>query len=101
MNEFSDVDPRTKQAGAAADKAAALKENAERNVIDQTSNVGENTRRILDKKGENAEDLGKNLRQSAENTKYKAQDTADNLGGQRSKVSKCQRQHCECYQRRN
>lgn len=80
MNEFSDVDPRTKQAGAAADKAAALKENAERNVIDQTSDVGENTRRILDKKGENAEDLGKNLSRSAEDTKYKAQNTADNLG---------------------
>lgn len=80
MNEFSDIDPRTKQAGAAADKAAVLKENAERNVIDQTSNVGENTRRILDKKGENAEDLGKNLQRSTENTKYKAQDTADNLG---------------------
>ncbi|MBW4639805.1 MAG: hypothetical protein KME05_16525 [Gloeocapsa sp. UFS-A4-WI-NPMV-4B04] len=80
MNEFSDIDPRTKQAGAAADKASTLIENAERNVIDQTSDIGENTKRIFDKKGENADDLGKNLQKSAENTKYKAQNTADNLG---------------------
>jgi len=81
MNEFSDVDPRAEQAGrAAADKAATLKKTAERNVIDQTSNVGENTRRILDKKGENVEDVRRNLNESTENTKYKAQNTADKLG---------------------
>lgn len=80
MNEFSDVDPRAKEAGAAAaDKANLLKENAERNVIDQTSNVGENTKRILDKKGENAEDFGKNLSKSAENTKNQAQGATEDL----------------------
>ena len=79
MNEFSDLDPRTKQEGAAADKAEALRENAERNVIDQTGNVGENTKRILDKKGENVEDLGKNVNKSVENTKNKAQGATDDL----------------------
>lgn len=80
MNEFSDVDPRAqKAAGAAADKAAALKENAERNVIDQTSDVGENTRRILDKKGENVDQIGRNLNKSTEEAKNRAQSTADNL----------------------
>lgn len=81
MNEFSDVDPRAKGAAAAtADRAAALKENAERNVIDQTSNVGENTRRILDKKGENVDEVGRNLKRSTEDAKNQAQSTADNLG---------------------
>jgi len=80
MNDFSDLDPRaTETARSAADKAAALKENAERNVIDQTSDVGENTKRILDKKGENAADLGKNVQRSAEETKNKAQSAADDV----------------------
>ena len=53
MNDFSDLDPRAEKAEKAiADKAAALKENAERNVIDQTGSLGGNTKRILDKKGE-------------------------------------------------
>ena len=73
MNEFSDVDPRAKGVeAAAANKAAALKENAERNVIDQTGDLGENTKRILDKKGENVQDLGKNVKQSTENATNKA-----------------------------
>lgn len=80
MNEFNDVDPRAEGLQeATAKKAQALKENAERNVIDQTSNVGENTRRILDKKGENAEDFGKNVKRSAESAADKAQGTAENL----------------------
>lgn len=72
MNEFSDVDPRAKGVDAAANKAAALKENAERNVIDQTGDLGENTKRILDKKGENVEQAGKNVKQSTENATNKA-----------------------------
>ena len=80
MNEFSDVDPRAEGLEkAATQKAQALKENAERNVIDQTSNVGENTKRILDKKGENAEDFGKNLKSNAEGAADKAQGTVENL----------------------
>lgn len=80
MNEFSDVDPRAEGLQeATAKKAEALKENAERNVIDQTGSVGENTRRILDKKGENAEDFGKNVQRSAEKAVDKAQGTAEDL----------------------
>lgn len=80
MNEFSDVDPRAEGLQeAAAKKAEALKENAERNVIDQTSTVGENTKRILDKKGENAEDFGKNVKRSAESAVDKAQGTAEDF----------------------
>lgn len=80
MNEFSDVDPRASDlAKSAASKAEALRENAERNVIDQTSNVGENTRRILDKKGENVEQAGTNLKRSFESATEKAQGTAEDL----------------------
>jgi gas vesicle protein len=74
MNEFSDVDPRAKESEKAAQaKAQSLRENAERNVIDESGSVGGNTQRILDKKGENLSDFGKNLQRSAENTKDKAQ----------------------------
>lgn len=80
MNEFSDVDPRAKGLEkAAADRAAALKENAERQVIDQTGDVGENTKRILDKKGENAEDFGKNVKRSTKAAQEKAQGTTEEL----------------------
>ncbi|GAB1538452.1 hypothetical protein NUACC21_11140 [Scytonema sp. NUACC21] len=71
MNNYSDVDPRTKGANVKA-KAEALKENAEQNVIDETSNIGENTRRILDKKGENLEEIGGNLQRNAQDTADKA-----------------------------
>ncbi|NEU74007.1 hypothetical protein PI95_015945 [Hassallia byssoidea VB512170] len=76
MNNFSDTDPRSNEGKT---KTEALKENAEQNVIDQTSTVGENTRRILDKKGENAADFGKNLQQNTEGTKDKTGNSADNF----------------------
>ncbi len=80
MNEFSDVDPRAEGLQeAAGQKAQALKENAERNVIDQTGSLGENTKRILDKKGENVEEAGRNLQRSAERAVDKAQGTAEDL----------------------
>jgi ElaB/YqjD/DUF883 family membrane-anchored ribosome-binding protein len=80
MNEFSDVDPRAEGASnTAADKAALLRDKAERNVIDETGNIGENTRRILDKKGENVDEIGTNLRRSTEGAKEKAQGTAEDL----------------------
>lgn len=79
MNDFSDLDPRAKNVEQAANKAEALKENAERNVIDQTGNLGENTKRILDKKGENAEDFGKNVRENTESAKEKIQGTVEDL----------------------
>lgn len=79
MNEFSDLQPGTKGVEAANNKAKALIDNAERNVIDQTGSVGKNTERILDKKGENAADFGKNLQRNTEDLKNKAQDTAEDL----------------------
>jgi len=80
MNNFSDNDPRTQGAKSEVKaKAEALKENAEQNVIDQTSTVGENTRRILDKKGDNVEQIGKNLEQNTEGTKDKTGNSADNF----------------------
>ena len=80
MNEFSDVDPRAEGLEkAASQKAQALKEQAERNVIDQTSNVGENTKRILDKKGENVDEIGENLKRNAESAQEKAKGTAENF----------------------
>lgn len=72
MNEFSDVQPGTKGLDAANRKAKALIDNAERNVIDETGDVGETTKRILDKKGQNVEDVGRNLRRSAEGAKEQA-----------------------------
>lgn len=78
MNNFSDLDPRGQGADVKA-KSEALKQNAEQNVIDQTSNLGENTRRILEKKGENAEDFGKNVQRSVEKTADKAQGTAEDF----------------------
>jgi gas vesicle protein len=81
MNNFSDVDRRARDTEAAARaRAEALKENAEQNVIDETSTVGENTRRILDKKGENVQDLGENLKQNAQSTARKAQSSAEDFG---------------------
>ncbi|HCF30173.1 MAG TPA: hypothetical protein DEV81_23905 [Cyanobacteria bacterium UBA11049] len=80
MNEFSDVDPRAEGLEkAASQKAQALKEQAERNVIDETGNVGENTKRILGKKGENVDEIGENLKRNAESAQEKAKGTAENF----------------------
>lgn len=80
MNEFSDVDPRAEGLEkAASQKAQALKEQAERNVIDETGNVGENTKRILDKKGENVDEIGENLKRNAESAQEKAKGTAEDF----------------------
>jgi len=81
MNEFSDEDPRTSKSTKTYEKVKtqALKENAERNVIDETGDIGENTKRILDKKGENAVDFGKNLQRSTDKAVDKAQDKTDDL----------------------
>ncbi len=75
MNNFSDVDPRRKGADVKA-KAEALKQNAEQNVIDETANIGETSRRILDKKGENVEQIGGNLQKNAQETAEKAKSSA-------------------------
>ena len=80
MNQYSDVDPRSKEAEAAANvKAKGLKDNAEVNEIDQTGDLSGNTRRTLDKKGENLEDLGKNLKESGKYAADKTQEKAENF----------------------
>ncbi|MEC4815327.1 MAG: hypothetical protein SAK29_18925 [Scytonema sp. PMC 1069.18] len=73
MNNFSDVDPRTQNANVRA-KAEALKENAEQNINSQSSDLGDITRRILNRKDENIGDLGNNVQ-------YGAQKTADEVQG--------------------
>ncbi len=78
MNDFSDVDPR-KDTSEAAAKAKGLIDNAESNVIDQTGSVGGNTKRILDKKGENARDFGRNLDRSTDRAQDKAQGTIEDF----------------------
>ncbi|MGB3639530.1 MAG: DUF6658 family protein [Rivularia sp. (in: cyanobacteria)] len=80
MNGYSDVDPRSEGAEAAAKmKAKGLRDNAEVNVIDQSGSLGGNTRRTLDKKGENLEDLGRNAKESAGYAADKVQDSAEDF----------------------
>ncbi|GAA6624325.1 hypothetical protein [Scytonema sp. NUACC26] len=78
MNNYSDVDPRIKSADVKA-KSEYLKENAERNVIDESSNIGEVSRRILGKKNENAKDFGDTLQEGAQRTADKAQKTSSDF----------------------
>lgn len=78
MNNFSDVDPRNQSANVKA-KSEYLKENAERNVIDESSNVGEVGRRILGKKNENAKDFGDTLQEGAQRASDKAQKTSSDF----------------------
>jgi hypothetical protein len=80
MNGYSDVDPRSKGAEAAANmKAKGLKDNAEVNVIDQSGSLGGNTRRTLDKKAENLKDLGENAKESAGYAADKAKESASDF----------------------
>lgn len=80
MNNFSDTDPRSKEAKTEVKaKAEALKQNAEQNVNDQTGTLGEKTRRSLENKGENAADLAKNLQQNAQSAKDKIGNTAEDF----------------------
>jgi len=72
MNGYSDIDPRRQTTGSALSKAKGLRDNAERNVIDMTDDVGTNTKRILDKKGENADQFGDNLKASTKSLGQKA-----------------------------
>lgn len=74
MNNFSDVDPRTDESKIKA-QAEALKENAERNLLNSSSNPAENIRRVFEDRAE----LGRNLQEGTENIKEKAQGTAEDL----------------------
>lgn len=82
MNNFNQVDPRFDKSGADA-KARQLIDVTQRNVIDQTDDVGTNTRRILDKKGENARDFGQDVKEGRGELKRQADETVstarDNL----------------------
>ena len=64
INVYPDTDPR-KNTSRTSTKAKALIDNAERQVIDESGNVVDNTKRILDKKGENLRDFGDNAREDA------------------------------------
>ncbi len=76
MNNFSDVDPRSKDAedGAKA-RAKALGDNAAKNIETHSSNVKDATRRVA----EDSKELGKNVQRTAESAKDKVGDTADDL----------------------
>jgi len=80
MNAYSDVDPRVRTTGA-EEKAQELVENAERNVIDQTADVGTNTRRILDKKGENLDQSTYNRERDLNTTGDRARGTLNEAKG--------------------
>ena len=64
INVYPDTDPR-QGTSRANTKAKALIDNAERQVIDESGNVVGNTKRILEKKGENLKDFGENAREDA------------------------------------
>ena len=59
INVYPDTDPR-KNTSRTNSKAQELVDNAERQVIDESGNVVGNTKRILEKKGENLKDFGEN-----------------------------------------
>jgi len=75
MNSYSNVDPRFDESGSRA-KAKQLIDKTERQVIDMTDDVGTNTKRILDKKGENAEHFNQNVKISSDRAGDKAKDSA-------------------------
>jgi len=83
MNSYPDVDPRVNTTEAEK-KAQGLIENAERNVIDETADVGETSRRILGKKNENLDQFNQNVKrntQTAGDTAQQATDEAKNTLG--------------------
>lgn len=79
MNQYSDVDPRVKSAGTEA-KAKTLVDTAKRNVIDQTDDLGTNTKRTLDKKAENARDFGNELKQGGRELRQQTQNSLETAG---------------------
>lgn len=75
MNNYSDVDPRANTRDAER-KAQQLVKGANRNIIDMSKDVQTNSDRILSKKGENFEQLGKNIQ---EGTKQTSQNIKENI----------------------
>jgi len=79
MNQYSDVDPRSKGAEATAKmKAKGFKDSAEVNVLDQSDSLIDNTRRNLNNKA-NLEDLGQNAKESGRYAVDKTQEKAENF----------------------
>ncbi|MCX7595651.1 MAG: hypothetical protein N2235_18215, partial [Fischerella sp.] len=73
MNNFSDVDPRSKDAKA---RAEFLKENAAQNQAERaTNNPAEAFRRVTSER----DDLGRNVQQKAEDLENKAENTAEDF----------------------
>lgn len=56
-----------------------VKQAANRSMIDMTGDVGENTQRTLDRKGDNARQFGRNVQQSADRTADRTADSAKDL----------------------
>lgn len=88
MNGYSDVDARYNKGvqTKSAAQAKGLVDNAERNVIDQTDDVGTNTKRILDKKGENLDQLGDNFKRDNRSFDRKADRVTNNLQNQADSI---------------
>jgi gas vesicle protein len=74
-----DVDPRTDTRDIDI-KAKQLVKNAERNVIDMTDDLGTNTQRTLDKKGENLEQLGKNIKEGTQQVGENIKENVRDIG---------------------
>jgi len=97
MNGYSDTDTRYNKGvqSRSTSQAKGLVDNAERNVIDQTDDIGTNSKRILDKKGENLDQLGDNLKRDSKSFDKKAdrvtsnvKDQADNIRDDAKSASK-------------
>lgn len=77
MNNFSDVDPRSKDAETEAKaRAQALKSQAEYNHTKASSNIVENARRIAN----DSDKIGQNIGRKADSVKDKLQEEAENFG---------------------
>lgn len=73
MNSYSDVDPRTATKDAEKE-AEALIESSERNIVNQSGDVKENTQRVLNKQTENLGQAGENIKQGVRSIGNQAQD---------------------------
>lgn len=60
-------------------KTNQLKRRAEDRMIDMTGDVGDNTRRTLERKGENADRFGRQVKESAEATREQTAETTKGL----------------------
>ncbi|MFW6295843.1 MAG: DUF6658 family protein [Halothece sp.] len=78
INAYPDTDPR-RDTSAAKAKANELKNLTERQIIDQTGDVGENTKRTLRKKGENLEHWAENAKEDVQGLTQEAKGTTQEV----------------------